>query len=300
MAGARVGLLEARMGSELADLVRRHGGVPLVAPAVRETRRACGAEVRELLTALAGGKIRVVLFLTGAGASALFAEAERAGCLAELLVQLQSTVNVCRGQKPWRPLKQHGVPISLTVAKPYTTAEVLEALRPMELGGAGVVVLHYGERNGEIAEALARWGARVIELELYRWELPVNTAPLEGFVRAVIAGKLEAVAFTSQVQARHLFEVAGKVGAGEVLRDALNGRTVVAAVGPTCASALRALGVPPRVEPASPKMGPMVVALAEELARQALGSRRPGAPCSPADSRVEANFRNEPRPAGRY
>ena len=34
--GARVALLEARMSSELANLVRRYGGEPFGAPAVRE------------------------------------------------------------------------------------------------------------------------------------------------------------------------------------------------------------------------------------------------------------------------
>ena len=34
--GARIGLLEARLSSELAELVRREGGEPLCAPAVSE------------------------------------------------------------------------------------------------------------------------------------------------------------------------------------------------------------------------------------------------------------------------
>jgi hypothetical protein len=36
LGGARVGLFEARMQSQLAELVRRTGGVPRVAPALAE------------------------------------------------------------------------------------------------------------------------------------------------------------------------------------------------------------------------------------------------------------------------
>jgi uroporphyrinogen-III synthase len=37
----------------------------------------------------------------------------------------------------------------------------------------------------------------------------------------------------------------------------------VVAIGPVCASALRSVGVIPHVQPAHPKMGPMVAALAD-------------------------------------
>jgi hypothetical protein len=38
LAGARIGLLEARLSSELAELVRREGGEPVCAPSVREAQ----------------------------------------------------------------------------------------------------------------------------------------------------------------------------------------------------------------------------------------------------------------------
>jgi uroporphyrinogen-III synthase len=41
----------------------------------------------------------------------------------------------------------------------------------------------------------------------------------------------------------------------------------VAAVGPTCAAALERVGAPPHVVPARPKMGAMVAALVERVAR---------------------------------
>jgi uroporphyrinogen-III synthase len=86
-------------------------------------------------------------------------------------------------------------------------------------------------------------------------------------VERVVAGEVEAVAFTSQVQVRHLLQVAALSGRAGALVAALNLRCVVAAVGPTCAAALEAAGVAPRVVPSNPKMGPMVVALAEHLER---------------------------------
>lgn len=254
------------MSGELAALVRRHGGEPRVAPALRETPVDATRPVGELIDALAQRDVDIMVFMTGVGAAALFSEAERLGRAAELVAGLQHTTNVCRGPKPWPPLKQRGVPISITVPRPYTAADVISTLAGMQLADRGVTVLHYGERNAELAEALEVGGARLRELCLYEWKLPEDTAPLEALVAEVIAGDVDAVAFTSQVQVRHLFQVAARHGHVEPLRDALNQTTVAAAVGPTCAAALEAAGVTPRIVPANPKMGPMIVALMEHLA----------------------------------
>ena len=62
-----------------------------------------------------------------------------------------------------------------------------------------------------------------------------------------------------------MFQIAERLGQTKELTDALNQRTVVVSIGPTCSATLRALGVEPRVEPEHPKMGPLVLALAEYL-----------------------------------
>jgi uroporphyrinogen-III synthase len=78
-----------------------------------------------------------------------------------------------------------------------------------------------------------------------------------------VDGRVDAVAVTSQIQIRHLFEIADKLGRRDALADALNRKSVVAAVGPVCATALRSFGVIPHVQPSHPKMGPMMIALAD-------------------------------------
>src|SRR5439155_12887596 len=75
--GVRVALLEARMSGELSDLVRRFGGVPYSAQAVREVPRL--EQVPALIDTLSEGRFSIVVFLTGAGVMALMREAERLG-----------------------------------------------------------------------------------------------------------------------------------------------------------------------------------------------------------------------------
>ena len=267
LAGPRVALLEGRMGSELSGLVARHGGVPVSAPAVRELPIDAAAVVGTLVEALATGRVDLVVFLTGVGVDTLLGEAERVGRRRELEDGLRGATTVVRGHKPRAALRRLGLPISLMVDEPYTTTEVIDALLRLSPRDRGVALIHYGEQSAAIGDALRVAGSRVLDVSVYEWGLPEDTTALERLVEGIITGGVDAVAFTSQVQVRHLLLVSTRMGRTLKLINALNERTVVAAVGPTCAEVLRAVGVPPHVVPANPKMGPMVVALAEYLAR---------------------------------
>ncbi len=263
--GARVGVLDGRRPEEMAGLVRRYGGEPVLAATVREASLDRGDLVGTFAQGLSGGRFEVVIFLTGAGAQALFAEADRLGRLPEVLAGLRRATVVARGPKPSAALRRVGVPVSVGVAEPYTTRELIEAVYGLDLEDRGVALVHYGEHNEEFAAALRSRGARLEELLLYEWLLPEDVGPMRRMVADLIEGRVDAVAFTSQVQARHLFQVARELGQSGELRDALNGRVVVASVAPTCLSALRDLGVEPRVVPEHPKMGHLIRALAEYL-----------------------------------
>jgi uroporphyrinogen-III synthase len=264
--GRRIALLEARMSGELAEMISRRGGEPLSAPAVREAPRDCSDQVEALIGALAEGAVQVVVFMTGVGATALFKEADRLGRLPELLDSLRAVTTVCRGPKPVGVLTRNGVPVRATARSPYTTTELLDTLTGLDLPGKGVAVLHYGEREPRLIDAIVAMGGRPLELWLYQWLLPEDIAPLRHAIDEIITGRVDALVVTSQVQARHLFQVAAEMGKDATLAGALTGRVTVAAVGPTCAAALRDLGVTPHVVPESPKMGPMINDLAAYLA----------------------------------
>ena len=257
--------MEARMSGELAELVRRRGGIVHSAPAVREAVVECADVVRAFIEHLHTTRRQVYVFLTGAGATALFQEAERQEQLAFVIDSIRQGTVVCRGPKPAAALKKYGLNASVSAASPYTSTELLAAMMNVDLDGAHVTVVHYGERNGALADALQLRGAVLNELCVYEWRLPDDVAPLRDMIRAIVAREIDAVVFTSQVQWKHLARVATDVGVLDALTEALNTHVVVAAVGPICSSALIDAGVRPHVVPENPKMGPLVAALAQYL-----------------------------------
>ena len=255
------------MSGEMGELVRRHGGLPRFAPAVRETAIDCREPVAAFLTTLASPAPRIIVFQTGVGANVLFDEAERQGWLPFLLESLSRATLVCRGPKPVAALKRRGLTPALVAREPFTSAEVLDALDGRDLNQVQVVLIHYGERSDRLAAELRARGALLDELCLYEWQLPEDTQPMVDLVGDVLTGKVDSVVFTSQVQGRHLLQIAAAMGLDAALIDALNARVVVAAVGPVCRAALEESGIMPHVVPANPKMGPLITSLAEYFLR---------------------------------
>jgi uroporphyrinogen-III synthase len=263
--GRRIAVLEARRGGELASLVGRFGGRPYAVPAVREVPQL--EQVPAFLDRLCAGAYTMAICQTGAGVARLLDEAHRLGRLAETRAALAALTTVCRGPKPAAVLRQHDIPVGVRAAEPHTTAELLEALAPIDLAGRAIAVLHYGERNEPLTAALLARGAVLDEICLYEWQPPDDLEPLRTLVRDLIDGRVDALAVTSQIQVRHLFDAADALGLGGRLADALDRRVIVAAIGPVCASTLIARGVTPRVVPPQGKMGLLVTALAEYVGR---------------------------------
>jgi uroporphyrinogen decarboxylase len=153
------------------------------------------------------------------------------------------------------------------------------------LKGKTVAVQEYGVPNPELIDGLKGRGADVLCVPVYRWALPDDTGPMKEAIRRILDGKADVALFTTAVQIEHVLKVAGQMdlaGAGLVpaqgrpqgspLHRAFK-KIVVASVGPDCSEALRSHGIEPDIEPESPKMGPLVLAVAQK-AREVLSAKR--------------------------
>lgn len=262
---ARIAVLEARMSGEMADLIRRNGGTAWSVPAVREVSMNASQAVAHFLDLLAAGTMTLVVFFTGVGIKTLLQEADTLGRREELVNILRDITVVCRGPKPSAVLRHESVPIAASAPEPYTTHELLEILKPFVVDKKTIGVLHYGERNALITERLSARGAYVEELCLYEWLLPEHTEELQLLVQELVAGHVDALMFTSQIQIRHLFLIAKELQLTSELAVALNTKTIVASIGPTCTGVLQEYRVTPHVIPEHPKMGYLVKALSEYM-----------------------------------
>lgn len=268
MIGKTIAVLENRYGEELAGLLTRRGALVLHAPALAELPDYDAQYIAQLVERLAHATPRAFIFQTGVGTQALFNATDERGVTPQLLAVLAQTVVVARGPKPAGPLRGRGVRVDCNARSPYTTNELLDAMRDVPVDG-DVVVQRYGGVNRELDVALEARGARVIEVPVYRWAVPADTAPLIQLLDALALGRVDAVAFTNAAQVRNLHTLADTLGRRSALDAALAG-VLIAAIGPVCSKALADYGVTVGIEASPPKLGPFVQALDRALGGNAL------------------------------
>lgn len=271
-AGLRVLALESRRGAELAKLISNYGGEPVVAPGMREVPLDSNTEALSFAEALLAGKFDVVIFLTGVGTRAVLSVAETKYSRDDFIAALKRVRVVPRGPKPIGVLRELGVTPALTVPEPNTWRELLQSLDDAEksspdfrLRGARIALQEYGVSNPELISGLTERGAIVTRVPVYQWALPEDLGPLQAAIKELASGKIEAVLFTTGVQAAHLFQVAAEMKLEDAMRQGLR-RAIVASIGPSTSEELQRRGIRPDLEPSHPKMGFLVKETAEQAA----------------------------------
>ena len=259
--GRTIGVLESRRGAELTALVRQLGGTVVGAPAVQEIERP--DDIGRFTDLLITGCFDVVIFLTGAGVNAVVDDADRRQRLDATVAALGRITLACRGPKPLLALKRQGLTPAVTTVKPHTSSELIDALAAIDLRGHSVALIHYGERQPMLTETLRGRGANVHDVCAYEWTLPDDLDGLMALVDAAIAGRLDALLITSQIQYRHLFDVADRVHRVAALHNALRDKVVLGAIGPVCADVIRKSGIVPDVMPPAPNLPSLVRAVAD-------------------------------------
>src|ERR1039457_6832403 len=126
--GLNVVIFESRRAMEMATLITRFGGVPRVAPALREVPLEEDAAALALGAELLAGHLDAVIFMTGVGARRLFEVLETRHPREQIVQALAGITVVARGPKPVKVLREYQAPITIAVPEPNTWREILKEL----------------------------------------------------------------------------------------------------------------------------------------------------------------------------
>jgi uroporphyrinogen-III synthase len=275
--GRRVVAFESRRAAEMAELIRRHGGEPLVVPSVREVPLSEHGAVFDYVRRLDAGEIDVVILMTGGGLRMLAEVVANEWPRERLATALRRATLVARGLKPVAVLRELGLQPDVTAPEPNTWREILTTLdAQLPVAGKRVAVQEYGVTNPQLIDGLTARGAEVVRVSIYRWTLPDDVGPLRDAIRAVCERRIDVVLFTSATQVYHLFQVAG--ADADALRAGFQ-TVLIASIGPICSEALHEHGLAPDLEPEHAKMGQLVREAALRgpalLAEKRIGNDRP-------------------------
>jgi uroporphyrinogen-III synthase len=267
--GRRVLSLESRRATEVATLISRYGGVPVVAPALREVPLESNTAAIDFAAALLLGEIDIGVFLTGVGVRAIVEVFERAHPGKEIREALSRIRVAVRGPKPAAVFRELNIPIWVTAPEPNTWRELLVEMElrahEVPLAGARVAVQEYGVPNQQLIDALTARGASVLPVPVYKWALPEDLAPLRSAVAAIAGRNIDVLLLTSGVQLAHLWQVVEMMGCEGPFRNGLSS-TFIASIGPTTTEEIVRRGLRPDLEASHPKLGFLIREAAERSA----------------------------------
>ena len=265
--GLTVAAFESRMAAEMTRLIERHGGKPLVAPALREIPLEDNSAALQFGELLLTEGLDVLVLLTGAGTTTLFEILHSRHAKDTIKNALKETVLIARGPKPVAALKTLGFQPTLTVPEPNTWVDVvstLDAHRPVK--GLRVAVQEYGLPNRDLLEALKQRGANVVPVTVYRWALPEDTSPLTQVLNQILAGQVQVLVITNAAQIDHVMQVVEQEGTTAHFKTICR-QLVIASIGPTASERIRSHGLPVDFEPSHGKMGILVKEASEQAHR---------------------------------
>ena len=249
----------------MKKLISYHGGVPRVAPSMREVPDLKTPYVVRFADDLFSGSVDLLILMTGVGTRILSDMVTAESGEKEYVEALRATTILARGPKPVAALRKLGLRPDITVSEPNTWRDILSTFdqRDMSLENLIVYVQEYGVSNEEFLASLEKRGADVRRIPIYRWALPEDLGPLQDAVRSISEGAEDCLLFTSSRQVSNLFEVAGTHKRGTEFMEGMK-KALVCSIGPTTTETLRENGISVDYEPDSPKMGNLV----REVARR--------------------------------
>lgn len=267
LAGLTVGVTADRRREEQAELLRRLGAQVQHGPTVRTLPLAHEAGVADATRRVIEQPPDLVVANTGMGMRGWFAVAESLGLDDALTAALRDCEVVARGPKAAGAVL--GADLDVAWRAPSEEGrEVVDHLLSRGVAGRRIAVQRDGGPEPTMASALRDAGAEVIDVPIYRWTEPEDEALAMRLIDGVIAGRLDAITFTSSPAIWNAMAMAERAGRRDALLAALNGGVAVACVGPVCAATADAVGIEHAVEPRRARLGAMVAALAGACGRQ--------------------------------
>jgi uroporphyrinogen-III synthase len=267
LAGFTVGVTAARRADELATMLERRGAVVVHGPALQIVPVADDAELEAATRALIARPPDLTVATTGIGFRGWVAAADGWGLGEDLLAALGSGQLIARGPKARGAIRASG--LADTWSPPSeSSAEVLDYLLARGVDGLRIAVQLHGEPLPDVVEALELAGAEIVEVPVYRWAPPADIGPLDRLIDAMLAGCVDALAFTSAPAAVSLLRRSAERGVRDAVIEALRGPVLALCVGPVTAAPLEAVDVP-TVQPQRSRLGAMVRRLEAALPARA-------------------------------
>jgi len=233
---------------ELAEMIEKRGGTPYFIPAIEIKRPSDLSPIKEFISELQKGEVDYVIFMSVNGVKYLLDAAESLGQYDETVAGLKNTRTIAVGPRTAQGLKGHKIQVNIVPPK-YTSEGILQTLRQLDVSGKTIRIPRTSTASPALKETLIEMGALVQEVYVYESSLPVDQNLRENFFQDLTAEKIAAIIFGSTSCVKNLFQMLSDRISSEKLRDLMNKKVTIVAIGPVTADALVEMGVKVDVMP---------------------------------------------------
>jgi uroporphyrinogen-III synthase len=263
LAGVTIGVTAERRAEELITALRRNGATVRHAPTIHIVPLPDDARLRTATERVLAEGVDLLAVTTGAGFQGWFDAAEGWGLGGPLLETLRRGRIFVRGPKGKGAVRGRGLTEDWA-APEESNRQLFARLLESGVDGQRVAVQLHGAPLPEHTAALSGAGARLVEVQPYRWEWPADLGPANQLLDDVLGRRVRALAFTSAPATANLLELARRRGSYDEFVRVLRGEVVCACVGPVTAAPLTEAGVP-TLQPERQRLGALIKLIVAEL-----------------------------------
>lgn len=283
LCGITVAVTSSRRASELANLIRKFGGIPYIAPTIGiKNNSPLKTECDHFLQTISNKKMHFFIFMTGVGVFNLFQNLQKSNRYNIINEKLKDTIVVARSNKPKMELAKFGIKTNF-VPSINTTDGMLDLLKNFDVKNKNIGILWHGESSASFKSKLESLKANVFDFSSYTYSTSLEqtnakmlremgyhyVAPseekIEKLIEDLMKGEVDSIAFTSPPAVKEFFELAKREDKFNSLKIMLNNNVLVVSVGPSTSKMLAQFNVQVDIMPTTYRMGSMIKELADHI-----------------------------------
>ncbi|MEM3437450.1 MAG: uroporphyrinogen-III synthase [Nitrososphaerales archaeon] len=246
---------------EVCKMIEDRGGKPYLIPTIEIKMPTDLLPIKNFINDLTKGRIDYVIFMSVNGIKHLINIAEMLGLKDELIKYLTKTVIIAVGPKTAKELENHQIHVNLIPEK-YSSEGIIERLQQLDICGKSICIPRTKGATPTLEKSLREMGAKVQEIYVYEVVIPIDSNIKEQFLQDLIYGKIHAIIFSSSSCVKNFFLMFMEKISMEKLRDLLNSKLTIVAIGPTTAKTLIGMGLKVDVMPNKHVFEEALIALA--------------------------------------
>ncbi len=281
--GITVAVTSSRRASELADIVRKFGGIPYIAPTIGiKNNSQLNSECNHFIETISNERMHFFIFMTGVGVFNLFQNLQKLHKLNTVIEKLRDTIVIARSNKPKMELRKFGIKTNF-VPTINTIDGILNLLKRYDIKNKNIGILWHGDSSISFKKKLASLGANVFDFTSYSYSAGLeqtnatmlkemgydyvapNEEKIKILIEDIMKGTVDSITFTSPPAVKEFFEFAKRNNKINSLKEMLNSNVLVVSVGPSTSKMLARFHVLADIIPTTYRMGPMIKELADYI-----------------------------------